>query len=113
MNDKIMQKVIRDGKVAVLVSPGFGGGWYTWNHVDELLFHPVLVNMVENGLRSDIDEAFIADLLGIVDHASMPYLGGADKLEVRWLPIGTEFIVEDYDGSEEITIKNHVDWLTA
>ena len=69
--------------------------------------------MVENGLRSDIDEAFIADLLGIVDHASMPYLGGADKLEVRWLPIGTKFIVEDYDGSEEITIKNHVRWLTA
>ena len=109
----MMQKVIRDGKVAVLISPGFGGGWHTWNHVDELLFHPVLVNMVENGLRSDIDEAFIADLLGIVDHTSMPYLGGVEQLEVRWLPIGTEFIVEDYDGSEEITIKNHVDWLTA
>jgi len=109
----MMQKVIRDGKVAVLISPGFGGGWHTWNHVDELLFHPVLVNMVENGLRSDIDEAFIADLLGIVDHASMPYLGGVEQLEIRWLPIGTEFIVEDYDGSEEITIKNHVGWLTA
>jgi len=83
-----MQKVIRDGKVAVLISPGFGGGWHTWNHVDELLFHPVLVNMVENGLRSDIDEAFIADLLGIVDHASMPYLCGVAGLEYAMAIIG-------------------------
>ena len=26
-----MQKVIRDGKVAVLYSPGYGAGWYTWS----------------------------------------------------------------------------------
>ena len=23
-------KVIRDGKVAVIISPGFGAGWSTW-----------------------------------------------------------------------------------
>jgi hypothetical protein len=26
-----MEKVIRDGKVAVLYSPGYGAGWYSWN----------------------------------------------------------------------------------
>jgi hypothetical protein len=26
-----MDKVIVNGKVAVLYSPGFGSGWYTWN----------------------------------------------------------------------------------
>ena len=26
-----MNKVIRDGKVAVLYSPGYGAGWYSWN----------------------------------------------------------------------------------
>lgn len=30
-----MKKLIRDGKVAVLVSPGFGAGWSTWNGDDE------------------------------------------------------------------------------
>lgn len=27
-----MDKVIKDGKVAVLYSPGFGAGWFTWNN---------------------------------------------------------------------------------
>lgn len=45
-----MKKVIRNGKVAVLVSEGFGAGWYSWNReYKELLFHPKLVEMVEQG----------------------------------------------------------------
>lgn len=43
-----LQKVIRDSKVAVLYSPGFGAGWYSWNTKHpQLLFHPKLVEMVE------------------------------------------------------------------
>lgn len=42
-------KVIRDGKVAVVYSPGFGDGWYTWNmDCPELLFDPIIVQCVEN-----------------------------------------------------------------
>ena len=26
-----MEKIIEDGKVAVLVSKGYGAGWSTWN----------------------------------------------------------------------------------
>jgi hypothetical protein len=37
-----MQKLIRDDKVAVLVSPGFGAGWYTWHWVEELIYDPSL-----------------------------------------------------------------------
>jgi hypothetical protein len=28
-----MNKLIRDGMVAVLYSPDYGSGWYTWNEV--------------------------------------------------------------------------------
>jgi hypothetical protein len=28
---KKIKKVIRDGKVAVLISDGYGAGWYSWN----------------------------------------------------------------------------------
>ena len=31
MKDYIMKKVIENGQVAVIYSPGFGAGWYTWN----------------------------------------------------------------------------------
>jgi len=42
-----MEKVIRDGKVAVLISQGWGAGWYSWHRDNqELLFHPKLVEMV-------------------------------------------------------------------
>ena len=34
-----MNKLIRDGMVAVLYSPDYGSGWYTWNQDDpEILF---------------------------------------------------------------------------
>ena len=43
-----MEKVIRNNEVAVLISHGFGAGWYSWNNDhQELLYHPKLVEMVE------------------------------------------------------------------
>lgn len=52
-----MEKVIRDGHVAVLYSPGYGAGWFTWNeNHKELLFHPKLVEMVEQKRSSEINE---------------------------------------------------------
>jgi hypothetical protein len=98
-----MEKVIRDGKVAVLISTGFGAGWYCWNkECQSLLFHPKLVEMVEKNKQSEIDEDWIKDNLGIEN----VYCGGADDLEIRWLCINTKFIVEDYDGCEYIITEN-------
>jgi len=94
-----MEKVIKDGKVAVLISTGFGAGWYTWNtEHQQLLFHPKLVEMVEQGKQDLIDEEWLSENLGIDD----VYCGGAVDLEIYWLPIGTAFTVEDYDGSETL-----------
>ena len=40
------------------------------------------------------------------------YAGGSDGLEIHWLPIGTIFDIEEYDGFETIrTIEDLV--LTA
>jgi len=111
-----MEKVIKNGKVAVLISPGFGGGWYSWHKTEELLYHPKLVEMVENSQHKEITESLIAELLGIIDEDDMPY-GISDMaiedLTVRWLPVGTEFVIEEYDGHESITLKENHSWLTA
>ena len=43
-------RVIRDGLVAVVYSPGFGAGWSTWAHGEqgnELVFDPMIVDCVE------------------------------------------------------------------
>lgn len=94
-----MEKVIRDGKVAVLISHGFGAGWYSWSRNNEaLLFHHKLVEMVEQGKADQIDEDWVKENLGIEDF----YCGGASDLQIHWLPVGTAFQVEEYDGAESL-----------
>lgn len=45
-----IKKVIRDGKVAILYSPGYGAGWYSWNSgVRQCLFSPEIVAALEKG----------------------------------------------------------------
>jgi hypothetical protein len=34
-------------------------------------------------------------------------------LKVAWIPEGTEFKVNEYDGSESIELKENTDWLIA
>jgi hypothetical protein len=110
---KEMKKVIRDGKVAVLISPNYGAGWYTWHGVEELLYHPRLIEMIENNQHEEITESFIAELLGIIDEDSIPHISGAEDLIIEWLPVGTQFIIEEYDGYESILMKETLTWLTA
>lgn len=103
-----MDKVIRNGKVAILYSPGYGAGWFSWNtEYKELLFHPKLVEMVENGKRDELTDEWIKENLGIDIYA-----GGSRDLEIGWLPEGTGFRIDEYDGSESITTANDL-WITA
>jgi len=94
-----MEKVIRNGLVGILVSPGFGAGWSTWNSENpELVFSPKVIEMVEAGKSGDIDNDWVLENLGL----NNVYCGGAYDLEVRWLPVGTPFYIHEYDGSESL-----------
>lgn len=97
-----MEKVIRNGKVAVLYSPGMGIGWYTWNMNQKLLFHPKLVKIVEEGNQGKITKEWIQENLGIDDIDCR----GACNLKIEWLLSGTLFAVEEYDGSESIKTES-------
>ena len=90
----MINKVIRNGKVAVLISPEFGAGWSTWGSEEEkMLYDPVIVKWVEGGKKGPIP----------LDHyTNQPYAGRADDLKIVWVPKGTWFYVQEYDGSESI-----------
>jgi hypothetical protein len=104
-----MEKVIRDGKVAVLYSPGFGAGWYTWNYTfPQCVFDPEIVEMVEKEMNPEDIESFAEKKYG-----EDFYAGGADDLRIMWLPEGTQFIIHEYDGSESVRVKEEMDWMTA
>lgn len=99
-------KVIKDGKVAVLYSPQYGAGWYSWNtETVELLFDADIVNSV---LVGDLEKA-----ANIAKTKYDIYAGGACSLEVKWLPQGTAFIVDEYDGYESIQVMEEIEYLIA
>jgi hypothetical protein len=108
-----MEKVYKDSgygykDVAVLVSAGYGAGWSSWGMPDKALFDPIIVDFVENDkvntkefeeyMEKEYEEA---------------YIGGAGGLYVRWVPEGKEFIIDEYDGAESLTLKDNFTWLKA
>lgn len=101
-----MERVVRDGKVAVIYSPGFGAGWYSWNDRKELLFDPEIVRCVEAG----DSEGALARAKAIEPSG---YFGGLRGLSVQWLDEGTVFRISEYDGSEEIVTNTDDNWVTA
>jgi hypothetical protein len=103
-----MNKVYEGEFTKVLVSPGFGAGWSTWNYgIPELLFDPVIVRMVEDGTSFETIEAYC--------NAKYPdgYFGGSDDLKVVLVKTGSEFIVHEYDGSETLQLKDEMKWIQA
>lgn len=101
------EKLIRDGKVAVLYSPGYGAGWSTWNgHEAAHMFNPRLVKAVlgESGEKPiDVAEQEFPE----------SYHGGVEQLEVEWIKEGQAFRINEYDGSESVDWLGSVDYLTA
>lgn len=103
-------KYKKDGKVAILVSPGYGAGWKSWNSdVPGIETHPALVQMVLDGKRDALlDAALVKELMGLSEDVYV-YAGGADQLEVMWLEEGTPYAIEDYDGSESLRTSANFD----
>lgn len=105
-----MEKVIRDGMVAILISPKYGAGWYTWNDTsEECLYDPETVAWVEagkpEGSRPNWEEKF--------GKGRYFCTLGADTLVVEWLPEGTAFRVEEYDGFESLRTNEGYTWSIA
>lgn len=99
-----MDKFIVDGEVAVLVSRGYGTGWGS-NGLN--VFEPEIVEAILEG-KSDRDIEAIAK-----DIYPNEYLGGLDGLVVQWVPVGTRFRIEEYDGAESLWREDEYDWETA
>ena len=103
-----MKKVIRDNKVAIIYSPRYGAGWYSWHGIEELLYDSNIVDMLE---RAEDYENIIKYCHEV--HGEKSYFEGADHLQLFWLDQGTEFYIDEYDGAESIVTKSSIKWLLA
>ena len=117
-----MEKYIKDGQVAILVSYGFGSGWSTWN--DKKLAYDR--RAVEFFLEHEKDKDYMHRLSSYKSKESKEakelfkswgyenvYFGGFENIEICWLPIGTTFVISEYDGAESVEIIGSFDWTTA
>jgi len=127
-----MEKVIKDGKVGVLVSPGFGAGFSSWGAPIEAIFNPTLIELVEEKhnmefvpnekggitqLRVWDDPKYKELIQKMIDFVEKTwedvYSGGVPDLQVVWITEGSKFIIEEYDGSESLQLMDETNWITA
>ena len=93
----------RDKFTSVIISPGYGAGWSTWNEPDDA-YDIELADLIMEG---DMDKA-----IEYCDN-NEKYAGGIEYAEVVAISKGTEFIIREYDGSEWIEYKEKIDWEVA
>ena len=91
----------------VLISPGYGYGWSTWNYID-LAFDPDIIQAFEAGLNKEEMCKFIVSL-----GYGKPCMDGYDQCEIVDIPRGARFRIKQDDGFEDIEIYNEDDWMVA
>lgn len=84
-------------ELGVLVSPGFGAGWSTWN-APELAYDR---RVVEKFLTERPSVSEMEEFLRTIGYSNV-YMGGYNQLTIEWIPRGTIFCIHEYDGSESI-----------
>lgn len=107
MADEKFKRLIREGKTAVVYSPGYGAGWYSWNSE-----HPGLAldgDIAQAVLDGDREQAIRIAHERYGDF----YDGGGRDLEVEWVPQGSAFEITEYDGNEGVRIIELGDFMVA
>jgi hypothetical protein len=105
-----MKKIVRDGKVAVLYSPDYGAGWSTWNTelATEFMFESTVVQFIEMEADDYTIQAYMKDTYG--ENACIM---GLSTLAICWIPVGTKFRIDEYDGFESVKAYSEDDWTIA
>lgn len=99
------KKFYKGNEVAILFSPGYGAGWFTWNADEGMIFDAEIVQAI-----LDDDRKLAAS---IAEAKYDAYTGGVDQLTITWLPKGTLFRIDEYDGSESIITYTNENYIIA
>jgi hypothetical protein len=102
---KKMEKVEKNGFVAVLYSPGYGAGWSTWGDKNLAMDARIVKAFIDGGVPAVIEAV----------NAIYPnsYTGGADYLKIEWVKKGRAFTIDEYDGFESIAYADDTNYFVA
>jgi hypothetical protein len=101
-----MEKLERDGMVAVLYSPGYGAGWSTRGGDSSMVFNKRLALAVLGESGEDVMKVAQEEYPNV-------YHGGCKDLEVQWVEKGHRFEINEYDGAESVRVFGPDDGYVA
>ena len=99
----MIDKIVKDGKVAVAVSFDYGAGWSTWNKVD-----PMDARFNRLFLEGKYYEAE-----NLCNDLELGCELGAKDVKIVWVNQGEKFIITEYDGFEQIKFEKDFEWRQA
>lgn len=105
------ERLYRNDKLAVVISPDYGVGWYTWLRDPLLLTHPLLVKRVEQ--NAPITSKWLEETLHIDMRGYDDDLIEDRELKIKWVPKGCSFKGNEYDGAETIEFFNPKEYILA
>lgn len=89
--------------IAVLVSPGFGAGWSTWNSKEMAYDKRIIEAFLE-----DINSDEIEELCKEWGYNSC-YAGGWSDVRLEWVPVGEKYYIYEYDGAETLVYEKDME----
>ena len=96
----------------VLISPGYGAGWSTWEY-PAMAFDERLIQAFERDISEDEMYELCVKCGYCNEYGDGPYMGGFSQLEVEDIPSGELFQIREYDGNEYIEYFNADDWYIS
>lgn len=104
-------------EVAIVYSPGYGGGLtYTWDSVDRTDARLAVLTLTKQTAKLHFEkygeQAVMLITNGKLERdAHKPW--GTDDLDIEWVPAGTLYRIDEYDGFESVETVKDVTWRIA
>ena len=100
----------------ILISPGYGAGWYSWHRHKELIDDKILISLVEKGEHKneeeEVSKEFKERCEELLKEAGKDptsiYYGGVYQLVVE--TVRGRIKICEYDGYESIEYDNN-EWI--
>lgn len=115
-----MEKYYNDkGELGVLISPGWGAGWSTWqnnfydNKEGEEKYAIALdKRIIEFWINHNYDKEEMRYFLKSIGYDNV-YMGGFDQLELIFVSKGQMFCIHEYDGNESLETPESMGMIIA
>lgn len=107
------EKLVWDGMVAVIVHHDYGGGWAS--NGPGRMFDPELAELIleyQNQESKGFGQSAWDNVNAYLKKKYNETISQG-KLAIRWVPQGTQFFVDEYDGWECVILEHEVRWTTA